>query len=157
DVHWNNEILATIRLRRLGLLDAYEPPTSKPYPDWAKASDHTWHAFAARARVLLVNTKLVPEPERPRGLLDLTQAKWKRRVAMPKPLFGTTATQAACLFEVLGPETAEKFYRDLAANNVQIVPGNKQAAEIVSRGDAAIGLTDTDDAIIEVENKKPVT
>src|SRR5262245_5399999 len=37
DVHWNNEILATIRLRRLGLLEPYEPPASKPFPDWAKA------------------------------------------------------------------------------------------------------------------------
>lgn len=157
DVHWNNEILATIRLRRVGLLEAYDSPSAKPYPEWAKAPDHTWHAFASRARVLLVNTKLVPEKDRPRSLLELTQAKWKGRVAMAKPLFGTTATQAACLFEALGPETAERFFRDLAANGVQIVPGNKQAAEAVSHGDAAVGFTDTDDAIGEVANKQPVT
>ncbi len=49
DVHWNNEILATIRLRRAGLLEAYDPSSAKSYPDWAKAPDHTWHAFAAQS------------------------------------------------------------------------------------------------------------
>jgi iron(III) transport system substrate-binding protein len=156
DVHWNNEILATIRLRRAGLLEAYDSPSARPYPDWAKAPDHAWHAFAARARVLLVNTTLIPEKDRPKSVLELTQAKWKGRVAMAKPLFGTTATHAACLFEALGVEAAERFFRDLAAHGVQIVPGNKQAAQAVSQGEAAIGLTDTDDAIGEVANKQPV-
>jgi len=29
-----------------------------------EAKDHTWHAFAGRARVLIVNTKLVKEKGR---------------------------------------------------------------------------------------------
>jgi len=152
DVHWNNEILATIRLRRQGLLEAYAPPSAATFPAWSKASDQTWQAFASRARVLLVNTKLVPAAERPKSLLDLIQPRWKGKVAMAKPLFGTTATQAACLFEALGPERAEQFYKDLAANAVHIVPGNKQSAEAVSHGEVAIGMTDTDDAMEEKES-----
>jgi iron(III) transport system substrate-binding protein len=156
DVHWNNEILATIRLRRAGVLEPYASPSAAPYPEWSKAPDHTWQAFASRARILLVNTKLVPEAERPKSLLDLTQPRWKGKVAMAKPLFGTTATQAACHFEALGPERAEQFYKDLAANGVHIVPGNKQAAEAVSHGEVAIGMTDTDDAMEEKEGGQPV-
>src|SRR5262249_54050808 len=106
--------------------------------------------------ILLVSNK-VPQAERPRSLLELTQPRWRGRVAMAKPLFGTTATQAACLFEALGPDVAERFYRDLAANGVQIVPGNKQSAEAVSNGTAEVGLTDTDDAIGEVEAGKAGT
>src|SRR5258706_9318167 len=45
DVHWNNEILATIRLQRQGLLEPYDSPAARSYPDWTKALDHTWHAF----------------------------------------------------------------------------------------------------------------
>jgi iron(III) transport system substrate-binding protein len=103
-----------------------------------------------------VNTKLVPQEERPRSLLDLTQPKWKGKVAMAKPLFGTTATQAACLFEALGQARAEKLFNDLAANSVHIVPGNKQAAEAVSHGEVAVGMTDTDDAMEEKESGQPV-
>src|SRR5437868_4977348 len=57
DVFWKYEILMTIRLQRAGMLEAYDTPAAMPYPASAKADDHTWHAFAARARVLIVNTK----------------------------------------------------------------------------------------------------
>lgn len=156
DVHWNNELLATIRLARRGVYEPYESPNAAPFPDWTKAKDRTWQAFAARARVLIVNTNLVADTDRPKSLLDLTDPKWKGKIAMAKPQFGTTATQAACLFEVLGPEAAEAFYRGLKANDVRIVPGNKQAAQGTAAGDFAIGLTDTDDALIELNAGKPV-
>lgn len=156
DVHWNNEILATIRLARRGVYEPYESPNATPFSDWTKAKDHTWQAFAARARVLIVNTNLVPEADRPKSLLDLTNPKWKGKVAIAKPQFGTTATQATCLFEVLGPDAAKAFYRGLKANDARVVPGNKQAAEGTAAGDFAIGLTDTDDALEELDAGKPV-
>jgi iron(III) transport system substrate-binding protein len=158
DVFWNNEILSTIRLQRQGLLEPYDSPSTKPYPNSAKARDHTWCAFAARARVLLVNTKVVPKKEDyPKSLLDLTDKAWKGRVAMAKPEFGTSATQAVCLFEVLTPKVAKKYYHDLYDNGVQITPGNKQAAEWVGQGRSpkgdvvAVAVTDTDDALEEVK------
>jgi iron(III) transport system substrate-binding protein len=106
--------------------------------------------------VLLVNTKLVPESERPRSLLDLADTRWKGKLGIAKPTSGTTATHAACLFEVLGADKARDFFLALRANEVQIVPGNKQVAEGVSAGQFAIGITDTDDAMIEISNHKPV-
>ncbi len=156
DVFWNNEVLSTIRLQRQGLLEPYDSPAAKPYPAEAKATDHTWHAFATRARILVVNTRLVAEKDRPRSLLELTDARWRGRVVMARPQFGTSATQAACLFQVLGSERAKQYYLDLKANGVQIAPGNKQVAEWVGTGrtpqgqEAAIGITDTDDAMEEV-------
>lgn len=156
DVHWNNEILSTIRLQRQGLLEPYASPSAEPYPAFAKAKDHSWHAFASRARVLLVNTELVSEKDWPRSLFDLTDPRFKNRVAMAKPQFGSTATHAACLFEVLGDEPAKGFFRGLRDNGVQIVQGNKQVAEGVGKGRFAVGLTDTDDAMGEVEAGRPV-
>ena len=156
DVHWNNEPLGTIRLARKGVYEPYESPAAAGFPAWSKAKDRTWQAFAERARVLIVNTNLVQETERPKSLLDLTDPKWKGKVAIAKPQFGTTATQAACLFELLGPDAAKTFYRGLKANDVHVVPGNKQAATGVGEGKFAVGLTDSDDAIAEVIAGKPV-
>lgn len=159
DVFWNNEILSTIRLQKQGLLEPYDSPAAQPYPAAAKAADHTWHAFATRARILIVNTRLVPEKDRPRSLLDLTDARWRNRVVMAQPQFGTSATQAVCLFQVLGSERAKKYYLDLKDNGVQIAPGNKQVAEWVGQGrtpagqEVAVGVTDTDDAMEEVRQK----
>lgn len=154
DVHWNNEILGTIRLARKGMYQSHDAAGAKPFPDWSKAPDRTWQAFAARARVMIVNTNLVKDP--PRSLLDLADAKWRSVVAMAKPFFGTTATHAACLFESLGPEAAKGFYRNLKANGVNLLAGNKQVAVDVAAGRFAVGTTDTDDALIEVQAGKPV-
>jgi iron(III) transport system substrate-binding protein len=159
DVFWNNEILSTIRLQKQGLLVPYAGESGNLYPH---AQDHSWHAFAGRARVLIVNTELVPEDERPRGLLELTAARWKGHVTMARPQFGTSATQAACLFQKLGTEKAQDFYRGLKTNGVQISPGNKQAAEWVGQGRTPagqrveVGITDTDDAMEEVKAGRPV-
>ena len=156
DVFWNNEILSTIRLDRQGLLEPYASPRADPFRARDKARDHTWCAFADRARVLIVNTKLVPEPNRPHSLLDLTQARWKGKTTMAKPEAGTSATQAVCLFEVLGPEKARTYYSGLRRNKIAIVAGNKDVADAVSHGQYAVGVTDTDDAVGAVEAGHPV-
>ena len=103
-----------------------------------------------------MNTNLVDEAERPKSLFDMASPKWKGRVAMAKPLFGTTATHAACLFEVMGADAAKRYYRDLKGNGVHIVPGNKQVARGVADGTYAFGITDSDDAVLEVLAGKPV-
>lgn len=156
DVHWNNEPLATLRLQKMGLLESYPSPAGKSYPEQFRAADGSWHAFAARARILIVNTNLVPAADRPRSIFDLTNPRWRKQVAIAKPQFGTTATHAACLFQVWGAEKARKFFRDLKANEVRIVAGNKQVAEGVGVGQFAIGLTDTDDAFLEIKAGRPV-
>ena len=156
DVFWNNEILNTLRLQQRGLLEAYRPKNADDYPEMFRSADETWHGFAARARVLLVNTEAMSEDERPDSIKDLADEKWRGRCGLAKPLFGTTATHVACLFAELGPEEASRLFRDMKANDVQIFSGNKQVAQAVSAGSIAFGLTDTDDAIIEVEAGKPV-
>ncbi len=155
DVHWNNEILATIRLQRQGIYAPYESPAALPYPNQFKAADHTWTAFAARARVLIVNTERA-WIALPASLTDLTDPALKGRVAMAKPLFGTTATHAACLFQAWGDAKARAFFEKLKANDVQIVAGNKQVAVDVGAGRFDVGLTDTDDALAEIDQKRPV-
>ncbi len=75
---------------------------------------------------------------------------------MARPLFGTTATHAAVLFATLGDEEAKKLLTQIA-NNAAIVGGNKQVALKVASGQFAFGITDTDDAIIEIEQANPVT
>ncbi len=156
DVFWNNEILNTLRLKRHGLLEAYYPQIAESYPAMVRSADGLWHGFAARARVLMVNTELVPEAERPASIRDLADPKWRGRCGIAKPLFGTTATHAACLFAHFGDEKAKEFFRRLKRNDVKILSGNKQVALSVAAGRLAFGLTDTDDAIIELEKGMPV-
>jgi iron(III) transport system substrate-binding protein len=153
DVFWNNEILNTLRLQRQGLLRAYKSPAAAEFPASARSPEGLWHGFAARARVLIVNTNQVSEERRPKSVRDLVDPQWRCGIA--KPLFGTTATHAACLFAAWGDDEAKQFFKSVRST-VSILSGNKQVAEAVAAGRLAFGLTDTDDAIIEIEKGMPV-
>lgn len=148
DVFWNNEIMRTIQLKRLGILERYE--TYAPIKD----PEGYWSGFAARARVILYNTELVREAP-PTSLEDFTKPEWKGRFALARPLFGTTATHVASLFAE-DPAKAEKLLRALKANDVKIVEGNATARNDVMDGRIAACFTDTDDANGALLLKRPV-
>lgn len=156
DVFWNNEILNTLRLEQAGLLDRYDGAPADDFPAAMRSRQNCWWGFAARARVLIVNTDLVPPDQRPTSIEDLADARWRGRTGLAKPLFGTTATHAACLFAHWGDERAEAFFESLKANQVQILAGNRHVARSVGQGQLAFGLTDTDDALAELELASPV-
>ncbi|MFM7150245.1 MAG: extracellular solute-binding protein, partial [Gemmataceae bacterium] len=155
DVFWNNEIIGTLRLQKAGFLQPYDTESARAFPSHARAEDRTWTAFAARARVLLVNRDRVGDGPPPDSLADFANPKWKSQAVMAKPFFGTTATHLACLFQKLGAEKTGGFLKSMLDNGLQIAPGNKQVAEWVREGatpsgqPVAFGITDTDDAIIE--------
>lgn len=154
DVFWCNEPLLMHRLAKEKLLEPYRSPAAADFPDWTRPDDHAWQGFAARARIIITQEAL-PKEERPQGLLDLAEPRWKDQAAMAKPFFGTTATHWACLYSHWGPEKTKDFGRKLKAN-VTLLAGNKDVARAVAAGRFKIGLTDTDDAIIEVQRGQPV-
>lgn len=156
DLFWNNEILNTLRLDQANLLATYRPVGADAFPKAVQSPNNRWFGFAARARVLIVNTDIVTPDEMPTSIYDLLAPQWKGKIGMAKPLFGTTATHAVCLFERLGDEKAMAFFDGLKLNHCQILSGNKQVAEDVASGKIAFGLTDTDDAIMELEQGFPV-
>ena len=156
DVFWNNEILHTLRLKKLGLLDVYRSKHADHFAaSFVSETDH-WHGLAARARVLIVNTDLIPDAkDRPTSIHDLVDPHWQNRCGIAKPLFGTSATHATVLFDRWGAETAEAFFTKVKENAI-VESGNKQVAIHVAQGRYAWGITDTDDAIIEIDRGQPV-
>ncbi|MEK7866750.1 MAG: extracellular solute-binding protein [Planctomycetota bacterium] len=156
DVWWNNEPVLARLLAQEGLLEAYESPSARDIPSEFVDADHRFVSFAARARVIVANTQLVAEEETPRSIWDLTKPRWKGKVGIAKPIFGTTLTHTASLFEALGEEKAKEWLRALKANDVRILPGNGAVRDQVAAGELDVGLTDTDDANGAVVDGKPV-
>ena len=156
DIFWNNEILHTIRLEKLGLLEPIAEADLNRFPKAYRSPTERWCGFAARARVLIVNTDLLPDPmQRPNSVRDLADKKWAGKCTMARPVFGTSATHAAVLLSTLGDEQGMQLLEDMTSNAV-MQGGNKQVAQKVAAGQFAFGLTDTDDAMIEVERGEPV-
>lgn len=146
DVFWSGDPVRTFVLVERGLVEPYVSKAAEGLPASLRAEDGTWTGFAARARVLLVNTDLVDEADRPTSIRDLADPKWKGRTAIANPLFGTTTMHVAALFAAWGDEKAKAFMRALEDNDVRVASSNGEVKRLVAAGEVAFGLTDTDDA-----------
>ena len=156
DVFWSNEPVRTLMLKKRGVLERYKSPSAAGIPDVFKDPEGFWTGFSARSRVIVYNTKLVKSEEAPKSVLDLTDPKWKGQVAIADPRFGTTSFHVAVLYAELGDERADEFFRKLKANDVKIVSSNSVVRDMVARGEVKLGLTDTDDVNVALEDKQPV-
>ena len=156
DVFWSNEPVRTLVLKKRGVLAAYKSPSAAGIPDVFKDPEAFWTGFSARSRVIVYNTKLVKPEDAPKSVLDLMDPKWKGQVVIADPRFGTTSFHVAALYAELGDERADEFFRKLKANDVKIVAANSVVRDIVARGEAKVGLTDTDDVNVALEDKQPV-
>jgi len=156
DVFWNNEVVNTIRLKNKGLLEPYASPQARYFPEIFRDEDGYWCGFAARARVIVYNTRLLRGRQKPRSIRDFLDRRWKNQTCMALPLFGTTATQATALFEVWGHERALEFFRNLKKNGVDLVDGNSVVRDRVADGTYMWGLTDTDDVYSGTKRGLPI-
>lgn len=156
DVLWNNELLQTVSLMQIGLLEPYESPQAARYPPHAYDPKHHWHGFAARLRVVIYNTELVGPNAVPTALADFVKLEHKGRAAIALPFFGTTFTHASVLEQLWGGERLSEWLADLKANDVAVAPGNGAVRDLVAAGEYAFGLTDTDDAYNALLDGKPV-
>jgi iron(III) transport system substrate-binding protein len=156
DVFWNSEVGRTIFLKQKGLFTPYTSPSAKDISLQFKDKDGYWTGFAARARVLVYNINLLKESDLPKSIFELTKPRWKGKLAMGYPVFGTTATHMAALYATLGQEKTETFLKALKANKVVIVDGNSVVRDMVVEGQLPIGFTDTDDVNVAIQAGKPV-
>ena len=113
---WSGDPVRPFLLVKRGLVEPYVSPQAQGLPAGLRAPDGSWTGVAARARVLLVNRKLVAEAERPRSIRDLADPRWRGKAAIANPLFGTTTMHVAALFARWGDEPARAFLGALKAN-----------------------------------------
>lgn len=89
-------------------------------------------------------------------MIDLTNAAYRGRVSLAFPLFGTTATHLMVLRQQWGESNWLVWCRALAANAPFLEEGNSQVVKRVARGDAWVGLTDSDDIVAAQREGMPV-
>lgn len=156
DVFWSGDPLRPILLEKRGMLEPYISSSASNIPDIYKDEEGKWTGFSARARVIIYNKNLVKPEDVPKSIFDFLEPGWKGRAAVANPLFGTTSIHAAVLFGVLGDIEAKRFFEALKTNGVKIVSSNGEVRRLVSRGEAAAGITDTDDVNVAMLEGAPV-
>ncbi|MEZ5990529.1 MAG: extracellular solute-binding protein [Planctomycetota bacterium] len=158
DVFWGPEVTVAVDLARLGRLARLEPlpAGAAGIPARFRDPEGRWFGFAARARVLVVNTDLVPADRRPTSMWDVIDPRWKGRTAFTRPGYGTACYHIGALEAALGQAECEHFLRGVETNGCVIAPGDGALARLVAAGGACFGFTDTSDALRVAESGAPV-
>lgn len=149
DVWWCQETLATVALKRAGAFARMDPPPSgaDAIPSALHDTDRTWFGFAPRARIIMVNTGLVPADRIPRSMWDLLDPQWREKLVVAAPTGGTALFHFLALREMLGPDETDRFVDGLRGNACVVAPSDRRLAEMIGSGEAWVGMTDTSDCL----------
>ena len=157
DVFWNNEVVQTVVLAEAGLLEAYDAPAAADIPEAFRDPQRRWTGFAARGRVLIVNTDAFPDPAaRPESSDDFLDPAHAGRAGMARPVTGTTAAHGAAWIHAWGEQATLARFGAMRANGVRFGPGNAHLMRLVRAGELDFGFTDTDDARVAIVEGFPV-
>jgi iron(III) transport system substrate-binding protein len=157
DVFWCAEFSQMILLKNQSVLARYQSPSGNDIPAQYHDRDGFWTGVGGRGRVFIVNTDLLKPAEYPASVFDMQDPRYPgSSMGIAYPMFGTTATQAAALYSTLGKEKAHAFYSNLSRKGVRVVDGNSVIRDLVSSGQLAFGLTDTDDACTAIADGRHV-
>ena len=156
DVFWSGDPMRADVLRQKDISEPYHAQNADGINSVFIEKNYNWIGFSYRARVLLINTELVKEDDVPESILNLTEEKYRGKVAIANPLFGTTSFHIAGLFVELGDEKATRFMNDLKRNDIVIATSNGDVKKKVSDGEVSMGLTDSDDGNEAVKEGLPV-
>jgi len=174
DVFWNNELLGTLDLAESNLLEPYQGSGWHRIPANLRDEKGRWAGFAARLRMKIHHTekptRFEPQPYTTADghlLLDIDNAfdgaspappKEKKydRFAIAKPLYGTTLTHYAVLWDLWGADKLKFWHTEFRALGLREFAGNAMVRDAVASGECGAGYTDTDDYFEALDQKKPV-
>jgi len=156
DVFWSGDPMRADVLRQKDISETYHAQNADGINSVFIEKNYNWIGFSSRARVLLINTRLVKEDDVPESILNLTEEKYRGKVAIANPLFGTTSFHIAGLFVELGDENATRFMNDLKRNDIVIATSNGDVKKKVSDGEVSMGMTDSDDGNEAIKEGLPV-
>lgn len=142
DIFWSSALLQTLLLGRENLLQPYQSPSAQSIARAFKDERGLWHAVGIRTRVLVYHQSVSKPPD---SLEDLLAPRFRNKVGISNPQFGTASDWASALGVRWGIAKTRRYFEALKKNGAQVLAGNSIVAERVASGDLLAGVTDTDD------------
>jgi iron(III) transport system substrate-binding protein len=140
-----------------GLLDTYRPRGAAKIPRQYKDEDGNWTGIYVGVLGLAVNTRVLADkglPE-PTSWADLTNPIYRGLISVAHPATsGTAFNMVATVMQLNNKDADAGFaYLQALAKNVQkFERAGAEPARVVGRGDAAIAIVFTHDAIATIED-----
>jgi iron(III) transport system substrate-binding protein len=104
-----------------------------------RADDGKWAGLSGRVRVLVYNTDLVDEADLPESVFELTDPKYRGKVAL-SPTNGSFQDFVTAMREIEGNERTQAWLEGMEANDARAYANNLAIVEAVGRGEIPLGL-----------------
>ncbi|MDP9384950.1 MAG: extracellular solute-binding protein, partial [Actinomycetota bacterium] len=153
DVFIGQDAGALARLAEAGRLARYEAPR---VPAQFRSADGTWTGLSARARVLIVNTEQLPAAERPKSVFELTEPRWKGKVAAPN---ATNASWIGFVSEMRikeGDAATRRWLEGMKRNGLAVLGSHTDVRNAVGSGEFQVGLVNHYYVELEKREGSPV-
>lgn len=128
-------------LRQKGLLHPYASPSARGIPEEFKGPDGAWVGITGRVRVIIYNKKPIQPSGLPKSFFDLTDPRWKGKVAVASMGERTTVSWLAAIMALKGEEFTKRYVEGLRQNGLKVLSNNTDVRKAVARGECALGMT----------------
>jgi len=156
DIFFTTDAAGAERLRQKSLLQPYQSPNAARVPAEFKATDGAWTGMIGRSRAIMYNTNLVKPEDAPKSVFELTDPKYRGRVAISAITEGGTKLWLASLLQERGEEFTVKYVNDLRANGLRVLANSTEVRKEVGGGGVAYGLVNHYYYVFEQKEGKPV-
>jgi iron(III) transport system substrate-binding protein len=142
-------------LKEAGQFAQYKPHrASEVLPAFQNADpDGYYHITNANLAVIVYNTKLIKPEDKPKTWLELTDPKWKSKVAMGHPGFSSMSTSWVVTMNRL---YGWNYFEKLAKNDTQVTRNINDTTTLVTAGERALGCTPVPTARMGAARGNPI-
>lgn len=135
DVFWSGDVAVLENAKKNFM--PYQSPQAAGLPKGYMDKEARWTASNTHLMIIMVNTKLVPENERPKKWSDLFDPKWKGKIVMASPeKSGSAYAQVYGLYKLYGWDGLAKLM-----DNAKILDSSSLVYKGTAEGEYALGLT----------------
>jgi iron(III) transport system substrate-binding protein len=123
-------------LQSFKAIQPYCSPEAKAFDSRFREPTCMWTAIVGNYYVIVYNTNLVSKEDAPKKWGDLTEAKWKGKIAMDPEEYSWLAG----VEEYLGEERTKTLMTGLAQQNIRWQKGHNNIADLLAAGEFPLAL-----------------
>lgn len=128
-------------LRMAGVFEPYLSENIQKIPERFRARDGSWVGVSGRSRAVIFNKDLIKEEDVPKALQDLTDAKYKGKIAATNAGNESFVAWVSALRLDLGDEKTRDILEKLKANDIHLLSdSHTDVRKAVGRGEYPLGL-----------------
>jgi iron(III) transport system substrate-binding protein len=135
DVIYTADPAATAALAKKEFFVAFRPATFDQIADVARDPAGRFYALRLNMITLFVRTDRIAPPDAPKTWADLADGRYKGKMVIADPSF--TAVQVTVI-ATLARKLGWSYYEALRRNDIMVVQGNQQVADMLKRGERLI-------------------